>query len=45
MLFIWTLLQVSSLFELFYLYLKQYFIVFKLILGIFPNISSLLHTF
>ena len=40
-LFLWE----SSLFELFCSYFKQYFIVFKLILDIFPNISLLLHTF
>ena len=40
-LFLW----VFSLFELFYSYFKQYFIVLKLILDIFPNISLLLHTF
>ena len=40
-LFLW----VSNLFKLFYSYFKQYFIVFKLILDIFPSISLLLRTF
>ena len=40
-LFLW----VSSLLEIFCSYFKQYFIIFKLILTIFPNISLLLHTF
>ena len=40
-LFLW----VFRLFELFCSYFRQYFLIFKLILDIFPNFLLLLHTF